>query len=179
MTVASEYLLETLKSFRGMKSNVERALEQLDDELLHRSPDANSNSIVIIMQHMSGNMLSRFTDFLTTDGEKPSRDRDTEFEDHTLLRNELMDQWENGWKCVFDAIGSLTDNDLLKIVKIRNEDHTVLRALNRQLVHYAYHCGQIVYLAKHLKGENFVSLSIPKGKSREFNQTPPSLRGKN
>ena len=173
MTIAGNYLEETMKGLRGLKSNTEKALEQLADADLHFSPDPDSNSIVIIMKHMAGNMCSRFTEFMSTDGEKPERNRDGEFVDDFNSREQLMEFWNRGWKCVFDSIESLKEEDLLKIVYIRHEPHTVIRALQRQLVHYAYHSGQIIFLAKQIKKSAFKSLSIPRGESAKYLATPP------
>lgn len=175
-TVAELYLIESLKSFHGLKSNAEKAMEQISDLQFHEHPDEESNNIAIIVKHLAGNMLSRFTDFLTTDGEKPDRNRDTEFIDSFNSRNEIMEYWEKGWNCVFNTINSLDQNDLQKIVTIRNEDHTVLRAIHRQLTHYAYHCGQIVFLCKHLKQREFKSLSIPRGESEKFKTIAPKIK---
>jgi len=169
MTVAKTYLEESIKSFHGLKSNAEKALTQLNDQDLHFSPDPESNNIVIIMKHLAGNMLSRFTDFLTSDGEKPNRHRDNEFIDDFSTRTQLMEYWNKGWACLFNAIETLKEEDLLKTVYIRNEPHTVIRALQRQLSHYAYHCGQIVFLAKQIRSTDFKTLSIARGKSEEFN----------
>lgn len=173
MNPGSTYLLETLKSFKGMKSNTEKALAQLSDAQLHYAPNQESNSAVILMQHLAGNMLSRFTDFLTTDGEKPNRNRDAEFIDHFTNREALFNYWEKGWSCLISVIESLQEEVLLKTVFIRNEPHSVLRALNRQLIHYAYHCGQIVYVCKLVKGIEFENLSIPRGKSGDVLSVPP------
>lgn len=172
--IASVYLLECLKSFRGLKSNAEKAMEQVTDQELHVQPDSESNSISVIVKHMAGNMRSRFTEFLTTDGEKPNRDRDAEFIDSFNSRDELMKDWNNGWNCVFETLQSLKAEDLDKTVFIRGEAHSVLRAIQRQLVHYAYHTGQIVYLCKHIRSESFTSLSIPRGQSSAFKSQPPS-----
>ncbi len=169
MNTGELYIVETLKSFKGLKSNAEKALEQLSETDFHIQPDPESNSESILMQHMAGNMISRFTDFLTSDGEKPDRNRDGEFIDQSMTKEQLYAFWEKGWACVFNAMDTLKPDSLDAIVYIRNEEHTALRALNRQLTHYAYHCGQIIYLAKLIKGNNFRSLSIPKGKSAEFN----------
>jgi hypothetical protein len=174
MTVAKTYLEESIKSFHGLKSNAEKALAQLKDEELHFTPDPESNSIAIIMKHLSGNMLSRFTDFLTTDGEKPDRNRDNEFIDEFTSRAELENYWNKGWSCLFQAMESLKEDDLLKTIYIRNESYTVIRAIQRQLSHYAYHCGQIVFLAKQIRSTEFKTLSIARGKSKEFN---PELTG--
>jgi len=171
--LSKEYLTESIKSFHGLKSNAEKAIAQLADSDLHYQPNEESNSIVIIMKHIAGNMLSRFTDFLTTDGEKPNRNRDNEFIDDFKSRNELMNSWNKGWACLYKALEELKEDDLLKIIYIRNEPHTVLRALQRQLAHYAYHCGQIVFLAKQIKSTDFKTLSIARGKSDEFISKPP------
>ena len=128
------------------------------------------NSIAVIANHMAGNMLSRWTDFLTTDGEKPSRDRDAEFDDPPASREALMDLWNRGWACVFSALESLTDADLSRTVTIRSEPHSVMQAINRQTTHYAYHAGQIVFLAKHFKSSQWKTLSVPKGQSRAFTE---------
>ena len=174
MSIAKTYLEEYSKSLHGLKSNCEKAIAQLADAELHFAPNEASNSIVVIMKHVAGNMLSRFTDFLTTDGEKPDRNRDGEFIDDLTSRVAVMEFWNSGWTCVFNSLDSLTDEDLLKTVYIRKEPHTVLRALQRQLVHYAYHCGQIVSLAKQIKSGDFKTLSIPKGESAKYlNQQPP------
>jgi len=172
-TVSQEYLTESIKSFHGLKSNAEKALAQLADADLHFRPNEESNSIVIIMKHLAGNMLSRFTGFLTTDGEKPDRNRDGEFIDDFSSRNDLMKFWNNGWNCLFDSLNTLTEDDLLKTVYIRKEPHTVIRALQRALAHYAYHCGQIIFLAKEIKATDFKTLSIARGKSDEFTPTQP------
>ena len=169
LTISELYLLESLKSFKGLKSNTEKAMEQISDLQFHEHPDQESNNVAIIVKHMAGNMLSRFTDFLTSDGEKPDRNRDDEFIDNFVSKKEILDYWERGWNCLFITLNSLNHNDLEKIITIRSEEHTVLRAIHRQLTHYAYHCGQIVFLCKHLKQKEFKSLSIPKGESEKFN----------
>lgn len=168
MSVGLTYLTESVKSFRGMKSNAEKALEQLTESELHFIPAAESNNCAIIMQHIAGNLISRFTDFMTTDGEKSGRKRDAEFIDTEATREELYERWNTGWEVLFSTISKLTEDDLEKIVFIRGEEHTVIRALNRQLVHYAYHCGQLVFLAKMIKGKEFKTLSIEKGKSDTY-----------
>ena len=163
--------LENTKSlFRYYKSLGERAIAQLDDEQIKWHQNESSNSISIIVKHLSGNMLSRWTDFLTTDGEKSWRQRDDEFVNSIENKQELLLAWNKGWDCLFNAIDPLTENDLQKIVYIRDEGHTVMEAINRQLAHYAYHIGQIIFVAKILKGEEWQSLSIPKGKSSEYNK---------
>src|SRR5688572_6546418 len=170
-SIAAHYLADVLKSFRKTKTLAERAAAQLDDAEFFRAIDEESNSVALIMKHMSGNMRSRWTDFLTTDGEKPDRDRESEFvnaegED----RSSVMERWEAGWRCVFDAIGPLTPGDLLRTVTIRHEPHTVMAAINRQVEHYAHHGGQIVFLAKHLRSRGWKTLSIPRGGAAGFNE---------
>ena len=128
------------------------------------------NSIAIIIKHMAGNMRSRWSDFLNSDGEKPGRNRDSEFEDAPKTRQDLTELWEDGWRCVFTALEPLSESDMGRTVKIRDEPHSIMQAINRQIAHYAYHCGQIVFLAKHFKGNHWKSLSIPRGKSAEFNR---------
>lgn len=167
--MATKYLDNLRKLFGYYKSLADRAMAQLNNKQMHWRKDEYSNNVATIAKHMAGNMLSRFTNFLTEDGEKPWRNRESEFEDDFTSREQFVDYWEKGWKCLFDAMQPLTDADLDRTVKIRNEPHTVLEALNRQLTHYAYHCGQIVYLAKMQKGAGFESLSIPRGNSDEFN----------
>ena len=165
MNDASElYLLETIKSLKGLKSTSEKSINQITPEELHVSFDKESNSVAIILKHISGNMLSRFTDFLNSDGEKEWRKRDAEFIDDNQTKESLLNTWNKGWECLFDALTKLKPEDLLKIVYIRGEEHSVLRALQRQLVHYSYHTGQIVYICKLIKKSDFKSLSIPRSK---------------
>jgi len=168
MEVAGAYLEETIARYRGLKGQADDAMAQLSDEQLHASPGEESNSIAVIVKHLAGNYRSRFTDFLTTDGEKPSRDRDGEFEDDDLGREALLASWEDGWRVLLAALDALQPGDLLRTVTIRGEPHTVLQAVQRSVTHAAGHVGQIVYLAKLLKGSEWVTLSIPRGKSREF-----------
>lgn len=168
MNVTELYLLETFKSFKGLKSTVESAISQLSDDEIHFIPSSESNSVAIIIKHLAGNMISRWTDFLTSDGEKPDRNRDNEFIDDIKNKDELIMHWNKAWINLFDTINSLKEEDLLKEVFIRGEAHAVIRAINRQLVHYAYHTGQIVYLAKMIKNKEWKTLSIPKGKSEEY-----------
>jgi uncharacterized damage-inducible protein DinB len=147
-------------------------MAQCPDEALFITLDAESNSIAIIVKHMAGNMRSRWLDFLTTDGEKPDRNRDTEFEDPPQTRAQLSEMWERGWKYLFDALEPLTETDLTRTVTIRTEPHSVMQAINRQIAHYAHHVGQILFLAKHLtftKTGKWESLSVPRGKSAEIN----------
>jgi len=145
-------------------------MTQVTDEQLLTLLDEEMNSIAQIVKHMAGNMRSRWTDFLTTDGEKPDRDRDSEFVNPPATRKALLEVWESGWNRVFGALEPLSDADLGRIVKIRGEAHSVMQAINRQLAHYAYHCGQIVFLAKHLQHAQWKSLSVPRGQSARFNQ---------
>jgi hypothetical protein len=171
MDISTHYLDETRRQFRGHKRLGEDAIAQLKDEDLFVALDPESNSIAVIIKHLAGNMRSRFTDFLTTDGEKPDRHRDQEFEmDSSTTRADLMRIWEEGWNVVFSAIETLQPGDVLRTVTIRDQPHTVLQALNRQLAHYAYHVGQVVFLAKHLRSTEWKSLSVPRGKSEEFNR---------
>ncbi len=163
------YLSSAKRQFLYYKSLGEKAMEQLKDEELYWQPNEESNSIVTIVQHMWGNMLSRWTDFLSTDGEKPWRQRDAEFDNEKLDRETILKKWNDGWKCLFDALDSITDADLNKVVLIRNEEHTVLEAINRQLAHYPYHVGQMIYIAKICRNDGWKSLSIPKNKTAEFN----------
>ena len=167
----NSYLDICKKVFRQYEALGKKAMAQLNEDQLNWAPSAESNSIVLIVKHLYGNMLSRWTDFLTTDGEKEWRNRDSEFEtDKKVSRAELEKMWNEGWTLFFSTLDSLTDNDLEKIVKIRGEEHSVLEALHRQTAHYSYHIGQIVYLAKACKDKDWKSLSIPKNKSKEFNE---------
>ena len=175
-SAASHYLAEARRQMRGHKRLAEGAMAQVKDEDFFVTIDAEANSIAILIKHMSGNMRSRFVDFLTTDGEKPNRFRDQEFElSAVTTRADLMKLWEEGWNCVFAAIDSLAAEDVMKTVTIRNEPHTVLQAINRQIAHYAYHTGQIVFLAKHLRASEWKSLSIPRGKSEDYKSVAPKI----
>ncbi len=165
----TSYLKDSIDLLRFYKRLGERAIEQAPDEALVATLDAESNSIATIVKHITGNMRSRWTDFLTTDGEKPDRNRDTEFETPPKTRAELMALWEANWKLVFDALVPLTEADLGRTVRIRGEAHSVMQAINRQLAHYVYHVGQIIYLAKHFAGSNWTSLTVPRRRSAEFN----------
>lgn len=167
MTAGARYLGSVITEFRKQKALSDKAIAQLGDEELWYKPDPESNSIAIIVRHLAGNMVSRWTDFLTTDGEKPDRDRDSEFEDTVHDRAALMARWEEGWKVLMDTLSSLHEEDLLLTVLIRGEELTVIQAVNRQLSHYGYHTGQIVYLAKRIRSSKWNTLSIPKGKSKE------------
>jgi len=164
------FLDSSLKLFRYYKGLGEKAIAQLNDEEVMRKPNDESNSIALIVHHISGNMLSRFTDFLTTDGEKSWRDRESEFEKGYANKAEMMAAWDKGWDCFFAAVDPLKESDLQTIIYIRNEGQTVLEAVQRQLAHYSSHIGQIIYQAKNLKGDEFTTLSIPKGGSSAFNQ---------
>ena len=164
------YLDEAFRSLRGHKRLADGAMAQVSDEQFFAAPDAQCNSIAIVVKHMAGNMRSRFTDFLTTDGEKPDRHRDQEFiTAQANTRAQLMQEWEQGWQIVFDTVLSVSPDDLSRMVTIRGAPHSVLQAVNRQVAHYAYHVGQIVYLAKHWKGAAWQTLSMPKGQSEQFN----------
>ena len=166
----NSYIEESLTVFRIYKKYAESAMSQLPDDQLFVSPDPESNSIAVIIKHMAGNMRSRWTDFLTTDGEKSDRNRDTEFTDPPATREALMKLWEDGWAIVFKAIEPLTDADLTRTVMIRGEAHSVMQAINRQIAHYAQHVGQIVFLAKHLASAHWKSISIPRGQSADYNR---------
>jgi hypothetical protein len=156
------FIALTIQLLQSQRSLLDKTLVQLRDEDIHWIPDVESNSIAVIVQHLHGNMLSRFTDFLTTDGEKPSRKRDEEFVEHPLTLSELQHLMDEGWQCVFAAIEPLTESDLSREVFIRGESHTVMEAILRQISHYAYHIGQIVYIGKHLKSDDWQTLSIPR-----------------
>ncbi|MDX1980947.1 MAG: DUF1572 domain-containing protein [Bryobacteraceae bacterium] len=164
----TSYLADSLSLFRYYKRLAERAMAQTSDEQLTLVLSPGANSIAIIVKHLAGNMRSRWTDFLTTDGEKPDRHRDAEFEDPPQTRHALLEMWESGWRCLFDALGPLTDADLGRAVTIRGERHSVLQAINRQLAHYCYHTGQIVALAVQMRGPDWQSLSVPRGGSADF-----------
>jgi uncharacterized protein DUF1572 len=166
---ASAFLSEALRTFRGYKKRTEAAFSQLQPEDWFRLIDPEANSIAIIVKHMAGNMRSRWTDFLTSDGEKANRDRDSEFVlDSATTPEQVMEWWNQGWKLVFAAVEPLSAEDLEKRITIRGQEHTVLQALSRQMTHYAEHVGQIILLAKHFRGEEWKSLSIPKGQSASF-----------
>lgn len=167
---AAAFLDETFRNFRGTKRLGEGAMGQLRDEEFFITLDAEANSVAIIVKHLAGNMRSRFTDFLTTDGEKPNRNRDQEFIiDANTTREDIMRWWETGWNIVFDAVKQLKPEDVGRTVTIRGEPHTVMQALTRQAAHYAYHTGQIVFLAKHFRSSEWKTLSIPRRKSAEVN----------
>ena len=174
---AAHYLDEARRQLRGHKRMGEGAMSQLKDEQLFIALDPEANSVAVLVKHMAGNMRSRFTDFLTTDGEKPDRFRDREFElTPATTRADVMKWWEDGWARVFAAIDPLQPEDVMRTVTIRGEPHTVLQAINRQIAHYAQHIGQMVFLAKHLQSANWKSLSIPRGKSEDYNRQPAGER---
>lgn len=167
---AAAYLEEVQRSFRGYKKLAEGALGQLNDSDLFHTLDSESNSIAVIIKHVGGNLRSRWTDFLTTDGEKPDRNRDQEFEMAPgVTREQLMHAWEEGWNCVLRTLSLLQPSDLERTIYIRKEPHSVVQAINRSLTHIAYHVGQIVYLGKHIREKQWKPLSIPRGKTAEFN----------
>lgn len=166
----TSYLDDSLDLFRYYKKLAERAMEQATDEQLFAALDEESNSIAIVVKHITGNMRSRWTDFLATDGEKPNRDRDSEFVDPPATREALLQLWEEGWAHVFRALEPLSDEDLRGTVTIRGEEHSVMQAVNRQVAHYAYHVGQIVMLAKHFAHAGWQSPSVPRNRSAEFNR---------
>lgn len=169
MSTAKEFLQTAIRRLKYYKDLGDKTFTQLNDWDFHYQPNAESNSIAIIMQHMAGNMLSRWTNFLTEDGEKEWRQRDDEFEIHEYSKHQLVDLWEKGWACFLAALESLKKKDLKKTVHIRQEPLSVIDAINRQLAHYPYHIGQIVHIAKTIKGKNWTNLSIPKGESQAYN----------
>lgn len=166
----TSYIEDALAVFRQYKQLGEKAMAQVTDEQLFAALDDEANSIAIIVKHITGNMRSRWTDFLTSDGEKPTRNRDSEFVDPPATRDALMEEWEQGWACVFSAIEPLTDADLSRTVMIRGEAHSVMQAINRQLSHYPMHVGQIILLAKHYAGARWTTLSVARNRSAEFNR---------
>ena len=168
--LSKHYIENALEEFRGMKALADKAAAQVSDEEFFRAIDPESNSIAVIMKHMAGNMRSRWTDFLNSDGEKPDRHRDTEFELKDEGREAIQARWEEGWRTVFGAIEPLAGEDLLRTVTIRREPHTIVEAVNRQLTHYGEHVGQIIFLAKHLKSSAWRTLSVPRGGSEAFNK---------
>ena len=166
----NSYLEDSLSLFRYYKKLGEGAMAQVSDEQLFAVLADEMNSIAIMVNHMTSNMRSRWTDFLTTDGEKPGRNRDREFSEAPASREALMESWNQGWSCVFTALEPLSDADLTRAITIRGEPHSVMQAINRQMAHYAYHCGQIVFVAKQFRGREWKSLSIPRGQSASFNE---------
>ena len=171
MDLGSEYLKTVIKRLKYYKDLSEKTFDQLADSDFHYKPSSESNSIAIIVQHISGNMLSRFTNFLTEDGEKEWRQRDDEFEIHNYSKDQILDIWNKGWNCCLNALNSLDENDLTKTIYIRKEALTVVDAINRQLAHYPYHIGQILQIGKMIKNENWKNLSIPKGHSQQYNSS--------
>ena len=167
---STSYLDESRAWFEYYKKLAERAMAQVTDDQLFAELDAENNSIAIIVKHLAGNMRSRWTDFLTSDGEKPDRNRDSEFIDPPTTRAALLELWESGWDCVFGALDPLTDADMGRTVKIRGEAHSVMQAINRQMAHYTYHIGQIVMLAKHFQAGRWRTLTVPRGQSEQFTQ---------
>ena len=170
MNIAELYLQSVIKHFSESKKLGEKTFEQLEEKDFHYQPDKESNSIAIIIQHLHGNMLSRWTNFLTEDGEKEWRKRDEEFEVHTLSKDELLKRWKQGWEVLLSTISSLKENDLDKTIFIRKEPYTVIDAINRQVAHISHHVGQIVYVGKHIRSSDWKTLSIPKGSSASFNE---------
>lgn len=168
--MSNNYIVSIKQQFDYYKSVGEKTFTQLTDEELLWQYNNVSNSIAIIVNHLWGNMLSRWTDFLTTDGEKEWRKRDLEFESVINTRKEMLEKWEAGWNCLFEALDSINEDNFSAKVYIRNQEHSVMDAINRQLAHYSYHIGQIVYIGRMLKGENWQTMTIPKGKSAAFNQ---------
>lgn len=169
MSTSKEFLQTAIRRLKYYKDLGDKTFAQLNDWDFHYQPNAESNSIAIIIQHLAGNMLSRWTNFLTEDGEKEWRQRDDEFEVHEYTKHQLVDLWEKGWTCFLDTLSSLKKKDLKKTVTIRQEPLSVIDAINRQLAHYPYHIGQIVHIAKTIKGKNWGNLSIPKGESQAYN----------
>ncbi|MRG87763.1 DUF1572 family protein [Salinibacillus xinjiangensis] len=168
--IGQEYLRIVVERFNSVKRLGDRTLEQLSEQELHWSPNEESNSVAIIIKHMSGNMISRWTDIFTSDGEKEYRNRDDEFIDDIASKTALTNVWEQGWQTLMATLDGLQEQDLLKSIYIRGERHIVIEAIERQMAHYAYHVGQMVYIGKQLKTSNWESLSIPKGKSEEYLQ---------
>lgn len=163
------YIDSVKTQFKQYKTLGEKAISQIPEDKIYWTFNPESNSIVTIVKHLSGNMLSRFTDFYTTDGEKKTRNRDVEFENETMKKNDLLEKWNEGWNCFFNILNSLSPEKLSKKVLIRNEPHTVVEAINRQLTHYAYHIGQIIFISKMICDSSWKSLSIPRDKSEELN----------
>lgn len=170
MNTSANFLAISRKMFQYYKGLADKSMAALNEEEIHFLPNEASNSIAILVHHMSGNMLSRFTDFLTSDGEKEWRNRDTEFEDSYATKAEMLADWDKGWNCLYAALDTLSEDNMMNIVYIRNEGHTVLEAITRQVAHYAYHAGQIVYLAKIIRNGEWQTLSIARGGSQAFNK---------
>ncbi|HBT72515.1 MAG TPA: DUF1572 domain-containing protein [Lysinibacillus sp.] len=171
MTIAHTYLQVVQKRFNNVKEQGDKALAQLEEAQLHWAYNEESNSIAVIVKHVSGNMISRWTDFLTTDGEKSTRNRDDEFMDSLHTKEAMLVAWEKGWQVFLDALASLTESDLQRYVTIRGEQLAVIDAIERQMAHYAQHVGQIIYIAKQVKGSAWQTLSIPKGQSQAFTES--------
>ncbi|MEI9910847.1 MAG: DUF1572 family protein [Bacteroidota bacterium] len=171
MSIGKEFLQTTIRRVKYYKDLGDKTFEQLYDADFHYQPNDESNSIAVIIQHVAGNMLSRWTNFLTEDGEKEWRQRDDEFAVHTYSKQQLLEIWEKGWACYLDTLGSLQEDDLLKTVYIRQEGLTVIDAINRQLAHYPYHVGQVVYIGRVIKNHSWKNLSIPKGESQQYNKS--------
>jgi hypothetical protein len=169
MSIGKEFLQTSIRRVKYYKDLADKTFEQLTDKDFHYQYNEASNSIAVIIQHMAGNMLSRWTNFLTEDGEKQWRQRDDEFAVHDYSKQQLLEIWEKGWECYLNVLDSLKEDDLLKIVRIRNEELTVIDAINRQLAHYPYHVGQIVYIGRMIKDQTWKNLSIPKGHSIQYN----------
>ena len=168
--IVQNYFEDAVSSLKAYKKLADKAIAQLKDEEFFVALDEEANSVAVIMKHMAGNMFSRWTDFLTTDGEKPNRNRDMEFVmEANTSKDDMLDYWERGWACVFAAIEPLKPEDFESKVKIRGEEHTIVQAINRQLMHYSYHIGQIVFIAKHFRSTEWSSLSIPRNRSGDFN----------
>lgn len=170
MTLGNEYLKVIQERFKNVKDLGDKTIHQLSNDDIHWALNDSSNNVAVIVKHVSGNMISRWSDFLTSDGEKPDRNRDQEFVDTLSTKQELLIAWEQGWAVLLDTLSNLSPQDLLTTVYIRGEDHTVLEAIERQLAHYAYHIGQLVFIGKQLKDDAWESLSIPKGQSEEYLQ---------
>ncbi|WP_096439096.1 DUF1572 domain-containing protein [Alteribacter populi] len=170
MSLGNEYLKVVQERFQSIKGLGDKTISQLSEDDIHWILNEESNSVAVIVKHLSGNMVSRWSDLLTSDGEKPYRNREQEFENTISSKQELVTVWEKGWNTLFKTLSHLSEQDLLKTIYIRSEGHTVLEAIERQMAHYAYHIGQIVYIGKQLKDEDWESLSIPKGKSEEYLQ---------
>jgi uncharacterized damage-inducible protein DinB len=170
LVFTTSFVNDSKAIFQQYKRMAEGAMAQVTDEQLTATLDPEMNSIAQIAKHMAGNMRSRWIDFLTSDGEKPTRNRDSEFEEPPMTRAELMATWNEGWSCLFGALDGLTDADLTRTITIRGEAHSVMQAINRQVAHYSYHCGQIIFLAKHLQSSNWTCLSVPRKRSEDFNR---------
>ncbi|PAQ15747.1 hypothetical protein CD798_05275 [Bacillaceae bacterium SAOS 7] len=168
MSVGQEYLRVVQERFKSVKDLGDKTISQLTEDDIHWAFNTESNSVAVIVKHLSGNMVSRWSNFLSSDGEKPDRNREQEFKDDISSKQELITVWEKGWTILFETISDLGEEDLLKNIFIRGQSHTVLEAIERQMAHYSYHIGQVVYIGKQLKDESWESLSIPKGKSEEY-----------